>query len=683
MFLYKVGFTQQGMYFSDEFNNNFNSWPIHSTPKMIAQIDKGFYNIKYWENDYSYRFWKPIFMDQNKDFFIESRIKQNAGNPKGLYGIVWGSGSVSNSYSFVISSFGFYKIYKYKNEVFQELKEATQSMYILPTGQFNTLGIRKQKDSLSFYINSQKVFAQKFQPFMGSQVGIVLHDSLSVSVDYINIIHPQIKINLVDSSAKISPKENIGNSINTQYSEIAPVCSPDGNVLFFARKGDPKNVSASFYDIWVSYRQSDNTWSKAENIGKPLNNGGDNLAIALTPDGNTLLVEGIYNGDGSFKTDAGISVSYKTKMGWTIPKEVKIKNFYNRNEYESYAPSVDRKTLVMSVERDDSYGSKDLYVSFAQNDGTYSEPKNLGSVINTYENEGTPFLAADNVTLYFYTWGKPGYGSADIFVTKRLDESWTRWSEPFNLGPSINSTSWDTYINMPASGDFAYLVSDQNSKGEEDIHRVKLSEKAKINPVVMVKGIVYDKKTGKPLSAKIIYELLENGKDIGLANSDSIKGAYKVALPCGKLYGMRAEAEGYFAISENFDVTDIKTYKEIEKNLYLSPIEVGLSVVLNNIFFDKGKAILRQESYTELDRIYELLINNPKIEVEISGHTEMGHSDSKLSQERANTVKEYLVKKGINANRITAIGFANKKPLSYDLKYDQMNRRVEFKITKS
>jgi outer membrane protein OmpA-like peptidoglycan-associated protein len=349
--------------------------------------------------------------------------------------------------------------------------------------------------------------------------------------------------------------------------------------------------------------------------------------------------------------------------------------------------AADGKTLLLSMQREESYGERDIYACFLRNDGTWTAPKNLGPNINTAADEGMPFLAADGKTLYFGSDGFSGYGSTDMFLTRRLDDSWEHWSEPQNLGPDFNTPEWDAYYTVPASGDYAYFVSRQASMGEADIFRAKLPASLRPSPVVLVSGKVYDAKSGKPLVADIHYEILPGGKDAGLAHSNPATGEYKITLPAGSMYGFRAEASGYVAVNENLDVKKITEYAEIQRDLKLVPVEVGQTVRLNNLFFDFNQSILKSESFAELDRLVELLKASPKMEVEIEGHSDNVGNDAankKLSNDRAKAVRDYLVSKEISTKRLKTIGYGKTKPLASNDTEEgrQQNRRVEFTILK-
>ena len=363
----------------------------------------------------------------------------------------------------------------------------------------------------------------------------------------------------------------------------------------------------------------------------------------------------------------------------------------------------------------------DIYASFLEKNGSWSEPMNLGDDVNTDFTETTPFLAADGKTLYFSSNREGGKGSNDIWVCKRKDETWIHWTEPTNIGEPINTDQYDAYYTISAAGDYAYFISSNNSVGKKDIFRLKIDQPKpvetppttttpmvggekkpipdkpkdiKSEPVVLVSGKVIDGKTGKvPKNAQIIYEDLTNGKELGVATPDPITGIYKVVLPYGKNYGITTKIEGYIGTSQNIDLSKITgKYLEIEdKDMTVTPaasVEVGTKISMNNIFFEFGKATLRPESYPELNRLSTFFKGNTKMITEISGHTDNVGSDeinNKLSQERADVVRNYLLTQGVSAERLTAKGYGKNKPkVANDTPENQaINRRVEFEILKN
>ena len=374
-----------------------------------------------------------------------------------------------------------------------------------------------------------------------------------------------------------------------------------------------------------------------------------------------------------------------------------ISGFDSKSKYRNEIMSYDQKFLILTMSKDQGLYKdfdNDLYVAIQNEKGGYKDFIRLGDDINSTGCELPCFLAADNKTLYFASDGHIGYGDLDIYVSHRLDDSWTNWSQPINLGPFINSSEKENSFMIDSKSEFAYFIRSENYSS--NLYRIGLKQTTftdsvsiniKPEPVVIIQGIVLDNKTNQPLEADIVYTDLISGEIIGNATSNSSTGDYSIALPSGRFYSYEAKAESYLTISENVDARNLKETRMIEKNLMLAPIDVGQIIRLNNIFFDLGKSTLRAESYPELNKTVQFLNENPSIEIEMAGHTDNIGSDTdnlKLSDDRAQAVKEYLVAKGISENRIDAKGYGETKPVSSnDTKEgQQLNRRVEFTILK-
>jgi OOP family OmpA-OmpF porin len=491
--------------------------------------------------------------------------------------------------------------------------------------------------------------------------------------------------------------EKLDANVNSQYSEMNPLLSPDGKTLYFSRANHPDNAGGvkDKEDIWFSELGSDGKWTLAKNMGPQFNNEYPNFintVTSSTPDGKSvlMLLGNKYLDNG--KMLAGVSISDNVNGKWSDPKPVNIQNDYNFNEKANYFLANSRKTLLMSVEREDSKGGRDIYVSFSQSDDKWSEPLNLGELVNTSGEETAPFLASDDKTLYFSSNGFSGYGGADVYVSKRLDDTWTNWSEPQNMGPDINSKTDDLFFNIPSTSEYAYYsrgISAENS----DIYRAKLPFYKSPEPVVIVKGKLIDAKTGKPISARIVFERLPEGKEAGSTISSAETGEYEVHLPGGFLYGVRAEAKDHLSLNQNLDLRNVTKDGTVEqKDITLAPIEVALiepeaTIVLNNVFFDFNKAVLKPESFPELNRLVTLLGEKKTMEVEIAGHTDALGDDKYnqfLSELRAKAVSKYLSEKGVSKERLAVIYFGESKPLDTNETKEgrKKNRRVEFKIVK-
>jgi OOP family OmpA-OmpF porin len=504
--------------------------------------------------------------------------------------------------------------------------------------------------------------------------------------------------------------ENLGKSVNTEYNEIAPAISPDGKTIYFSRVSHPQNTHGAkgSQDIWYSELKND-IWSPARRLPAPLNKEDYNSLYSITPDGNTILIKGAYK-NGVYET-RGFSTSKKTTRGWGTPNKVDIPGYakMSKGQFDCGYLSTDGKVLVMSFSEKKNSKTDDLYVSFKQKDGSWTKPMNLGPEINSEEfTETTPFLAPDGVTLYFSSDRKGGQGSNDIYYSKRIDKSWKRWSRPVNLGAAINTDGYDAYYSVSALGDYAYMVSFKNTEGKGDVVRYNLRPKVvpgdtvqapvavvpTADPVAMISGKTIDSKTGKPVEATIIYEDLESGEEVGTATTNPLTGEYKIILPKGKKYSWRAVAPNFIAEGENIDLTDStadgksKDFSDINnRSLKMIPIEEGQIVRLNNIFFATGKSALSSESFPELNRIAITMTDNKTLFIELGGHTDNTGSDEfnlRLSQDRADSVREYLIGKGIEPDRVASKGYGETVPVAKNdtPEGQQRNRRVEFKILK-
>jgi hypothetical protein len=220
-------------------------------------------------------------------------------------------------------------------------------------------------------------------------------------------------------------------------------------------------------------------------------------------------------------------------------------------------------------------------------------------------------LAADDKTLYFVSEGHPGFGNADVWMTKRLDDTWTNWSKPVNMGNKINTPDFDAYFSIDASGEYAYFSSAKNSYGRSDVFRIKMPKEAKPDPVVLIYGKVIDQKTNQPIKAKISYEQLPSGKEVGTANTSPEDMVYKIVLPFGENYGFMASADNYYSVTQNLDLSKLEAYQEMEVNLYLAPIQKDEAIRLNNIFFEFGKSVLKEESYPETQSFGKIINRQP------------------------------------------------------------------------
>lgn len=479
--------------------------------------------------------------------------------------------------------------------------------------------------------------------------------------------------------------ENLGSAINTEYEEYCPVISADESVLYFTsrREGttggqDETGMGDYFEDIYYSENKK-GKWTPAKNLGLPVNSDRHDATVNMSVDGQRLFV---YR-DAS-KVDADISEVRLHGKLWSTPQKLST-NINTKLQETSASFTPDERAIYFVSNKAGGFGGKDIYVSRLGANREWGKAENLGPPVNTDMDEDAVFMHPDGKTLYFCSNGHGTMGGFDIFVTV-LENG--KWSEPQNIGYPINTPDNDVSFVISASGKHAYYASArEGSLGKRDIYLVTFLDDSviKVQPqLALLSGTVTDEE-GKPLGANI--EVIDNIQAQSVANfeSNSETGKYLVSLPSGRNYGIVVRKEGRLFHSENVDIPSSKGYVEITKPVVLRKPEVGKKIILNNIFYDFDKANLRMESISECQRVLEVLSEMPSLKIEVSSHTDSRGNDDynqKLSQARAQSVVDYLISKGIAANRVIAKGYGESQPVGGNDTDEgrQLNRRTEFKI---
>lgn len=512
-------------------------------------------------------------------------------------------------------------------------------------------------------------------------------------------------------------------SVNSYYDEQNPMLSPDGQTLFFTVSNHPSNIGGKKDpgDIWYS-RLTGGQWSAPIHAGTLLNDRAYNAVAGFSDNGQQLFLHGHYDPSGERARTQGIAISTNTGSGWSRPANISIPYYQNKSGILCGTISNDGTVFVFSADTYGSHGVDDIYVSFNEN-GKWTEPKNLGATINTQFQELSPSLSADGMTLFFSSNGLKGNGSFDVFSATRLDDSWTNWSSPKNLGPEINSPGRELYYRPLRTSDAALFTSTINSDGYGDIKFYKSPEPSVVtvatvdppkdsvanDPIVRISPprvdtvmeyveVPVEKPTELPPNTIKVYGKVINAKTgenipatvsfVGPAQpglvAESTGVGYTIAIPSTQEYTISIEAKGYVSTLEKLNVNTYEM-KELEMNFSLQPLALGTTVNLKNVLFAQTKADILPESYPELDLVVHFLQTNPNVRIELAGHTDNRgiHTDNvKLSQQRVNKVKEYLVSKGIEAKRISGKGYGGTKPIASNDSEEsrRMNRRVEFTI---
>ena len=495
-----------------------------------------------------------------------------------------------------------------------------------------------------------------------------------------------------DNAIKIN---SVGTGVNIEKGlEYLPVISADDKTLFFC--GMDRKDNAGGEDIFTS-KKIGGIWNNSKIVFELSSPYSNDAPLNISSDGNTMLL---------FKSGK-IYYSEKSAYGWS--QLMSFPDNINSGSWQADAniSSNGKALLFVSTKKggynyypnhssankgyhgDDQYPA-DIYVSLLDENGEWGDPINLGPTINTKYCDRSPFLHPDMKTLYFSSDGHGGLGKLDVFKSTRLsDTCWDCWSKPVNMGKEINTENGDWGYKISTDGDKAYFAKDNPQTGQSNIYWLKLPAYLRPNFVATLSGQLKDK-NNQPISAEIKWEDLETGKIIGTSKSDPLDGSYFVILPLGKIYGYYIDKAEYFPASNNIDLRNKNKPVEIESDVNMVTFKEmkddGIAVPINNLFFDFAKSELLSYSLPELRRVAKIIRSN-NIKIEISGHTD-NVGDTKqnqiLSEQRANSVKEFLIREGCSPELLVTIGYGKSHPTASNESEigRSKNRRVELRFIK-
>lgn len=498
---------------------------------------------------------------------------------------------------------------------------------------------------------------------------------------------------------------NIGPGINTEDPEYFPTITVDGRTILFTRRIADGRVSGNFKeqeDFFVSQLGNNNIWGKAEPMPANVNTVNNEGAPTIAPDGRTLVFVGCPDASGEYygenRTGKGSCDLFLTKkLGnrWMDP--VNLPGNVNSFHWETQPSlSSDGKTMyfIRGIRGRDMSNNADIYVTRLQPNGQWGTPERLPDHINTPEQEESVLIHPDGRTLYFASRGHVGMGGSDLYVT-RMDEN-GNWSKPENLGYPINTKFDENSLMVSPDGEIAFFASDRDGGyGDLDIYYFIMPEHLRPVKTLYFEGIVFDATTRNPIPGKFQLIDLETGKEVIYSEADKISGEFMVSLPVNREYALNVSYPGYTFFSQNFNMRNPENLEAIHMDVPMVPIVSEQPILLANVFFDLNKSTLRKESFVELNKLVEFLESNPKVKIEIGGHTDSrGSNNKELSTARAKSVYDYVISKGIDASRLSYKGYGETKPV-YSDEYisglstekekeaaHQANRRTEYKIVK-
>jgi len=509
-------------------------------------------------------------------------------------------------------------------------------------------------------------------------------------------------ISLTDS---FSQKNIVTTNINSIFDEQSPIISPDGKYLFYTIAHNEHNIGGTkdTGDIWYAVWQ-DSVWSMPFHGGSVINNKHWNGVIGFAQDGSMYLHHHYQDGK------QGISVAKKKGDYWEKPINVGIPYFMNKSSQQSGSVSSNGQVILLSLESYGTMGAEDIYI--LHKDGNkFTEPRNIGSVINTRYQEMTPILAEDDRTLYFASNGLNGKGSMDIYKTIRLDNTWLNWSKPVNV-EEVNTEGREVSFNYNPSINTAWFVSTKDSDGygdirfriiesfkdtttvkpipilEEDTLIAEITEPLVIDSIttkeMTLSGLVSNAMDSTEVVARLSLSNLEKDTTITVMSNENT-GMYSLSIPYDGTYSLKILADNYLPHIEEltFDSTSINN-----KDYWLIPVKVGEVVQLEHVLFERGKAVMLPTSYSDLDAVVEMMLDNINIEIVLAGHTDNQGSSKlnyQLSEDRVESVIQYIIDKGISKKRISGKGYGGSRPIASNINPEtrKLNRRVEFTIIKN
>lgn len=499
---------------------------------------------------------------------------------------------------------------------------------------------------------------------------------------------------------------NVGAGINTKDPEYFPTITVDGKTILFTRRIQDNRTTAGMQeDFYVSTLSDDYIWQTAIPMPPNVNTVNNEGAPTIAADGRSLIFVACPDETGKNYGEnrygkGSCDLFYTKKLGSRWMDPINLMGNVNSFLWESQPSlSADGKTLyfVRRVNKRGEQPDSDIFVSYLEQDGTWGTAERLPATINTPMMEESVLIHPDGKTLYFASRGHVGIGGSDLFVS-RMDAT-GNWGKPQNLGYPINTRYDENSLMVSPEGDIAFFASDREGGfGDLDIYYFKMPEHLRPTKTLYFEGVVYDITTRNPIPGKFQLVDLKTGAEVIVSEADKLTGEFMVSLPLNKEYALNVSYPGYTFFSQNFNMTNPEGLEAIHMDVPMVPITNDLiGTTLKNVFFDLNKATLRPESYVELNKLVDFLAQNPNVKIEIGGHTDT-RGDAKenqlLSENRAKSVVNYLISKGIDGARVQSKGYGESKPIISDEKIatissenekekaHQENRRTEYKIIK-
>lgn len=490
----------------------------------------------------------------------------------------------------------------------------------------------------------------------------------------------QFAVESIKKPLDIHPQalSEILNAFPLQY---FPVLTADENtIIYTAREG------ISFHDdenIVISNKDEDGNWQQPISISPNINSQFNEGTCTISADGRTLIFTNCEGRQSYGSCD--LYISYRNGDEWSVPKNLG-KNINSRSWDSQPALSADGRKLFFVSNRGGGKGKRDIWMSQKDDENSWQKAVNLGNVINSTEDEVSPFIHVNGTTLFFASQGFPGFGGYDIY---KSEKSVSGWSQPENLGYPINTHEDQVSMFVSTNGKNGYYSFERKGQGKQNqslLYGFEFPANSILeNASIYLTGNVYDNDTKKPLHATLELYDLGSDKPTAIFTSDPVTGKYFSILNENKKIVLYIDREGYLFESKLYELS-VENSNSINRDIYLKPIKKGNSTRLNNIFFEVNSALLTTESITELNKLVHFLTLNPTTKITICGHTDNQGTTAYnmiLSEDRARAVYDFLIKRDISPSKLTFIGYGESKPIVENVDKDSMraNRRIEFVIS--
>ncbi|MDF2157318.1 OmpA family protein [Algoriphagus sp. CAU 1675] len=474
-------------------------------------------------------------------------------------------------------------------------------------------------------------------------------------------------------------KERLENPLNQFRLQYFPVLTADGKQILFTKRDGTGNFDKE--DIFTAFLDSTGNWTDPKSIAQTINSQYNEGTCSVTADGNILIFTSCDAPDSEGSCD--LYIAYKENGTWQRPNNMGKK--VNSRFWDSQPSlSADGRVLFFSSNRSGGFGGNDIWYSVRMADGSWSDAKNLGNVVNTSKDEISPFMFFNNEILFFASDGHQGFGGMDIFLS-RVEKG--EFNEPENLGLPINDHLDQVALFITAQKDYAYFT--ELSSGEKDddrslLYRFRFPEEIYLGENLTVTGgKVFNSKTGEPIDATLSLVSLTNDSTLYQFRADGKTGEFMMLYPERSISGLYVEKKGFLPKIYNVERDKIQDVKDLEVSL--TPVSSGEEFVFENVFFDFNKYELKPESISSLKRLIKFLKENSNVNIMISGHTDNVGSASynkALSLQRAQSVQQYLVENGMHPARVMVEGKGDQEPLVPNTSPENqaLNRRITVRV---